>query len=488
MKTFRELVRDSLFAILFHLAPRFANVAVFIIIGRLSGPDQAGIFTLATTYLLIFTTLMRGADDFVVRQVARENDRAAHYFVSFLLLRLILSALAGGTLWLLVGVARHYPPSTQAPVAILALAILPDGLMLVGQSVLLGLRQFKIVTIVVSAGNVLKLAAAGLSMARGGSVSDVAWIWLLGSLGMLAAMSLAAIQQMGGWAALRRVDRSALRIIGQHRSAILSFLAITALSTVEGQSDTVLLSLYRTESDVGWYSAATTITFSLVMLSQAYRFSVYPMMARFAQQTPERLNRLYDRSMRYLGALVIPMVVGIMLLSPQIVGLVFGPKFEPTTVVLQILVVSLVFIFLDVPTVRMLLVHDRQRVIAQIGIVSAVINVLLNLMLSPRYGAVGASISRVVSEFSASVLCYVYLYRNILKMNLFTILFKPIIASFAMAVVLWIVNGSSLAIAIPIGALIYVTLFFGLGGIVKDDRDILHKAILVRLKKPVVQG
>lgn len=486
MKTFRELVRDSLFAILFHLAPRFANVVVFIIIGRLSGPDQAGVFTLATTYLLIFTTLMRGADDFVVRQVARESQRAADYFVSFLLLRLILSVVACATLWLLIGAAFNYPPSTETPVAILALAILPDGLLLVGQSVLLGLRRFKFVTVIVGAGNVLKLIVAGLIIAGGGSVIDVTWVWLLGSLGMLAAMSLAAVRQMGGRVALRQVDRSALSLIRQHRSAILSFLAITALSTIEAQADTVMLSLYRTESDVGWYNAATTITFSLVMLSQAYRFSVYPMMARFAQQTPERLYRLYDRSMRYLGALVVPMVVGIMLLAPQIVALVFGPKFAPTGLVLQILVVSLVFVFLDAPTVRMMLVHDRQRVVAQIGIVSAITNVALNLVLSPQYGAVGASIARVISEFSASALCYIYLYRNILKLNPLSVLSRPVIAAFGMAVAIMAVNGSPLALTIPVGALIYVVLFIGLGGIVKDDRQILYKSVVVRPRKPVI--
>lgn len=484
MKTFRELVRDSLFAIIFHLAPRFANVVVFIIIGRVSGPDQAGVFTLATTYLLIFTTLMRGADDFVVRQVARETDRAADYFVSFLLLRAILSALACVTLWLLLGRVLDYPPATQAPVAILALAILPDGLLLVGQAVLLGLRHFKVVTLIVSIGNVVKLVAAGWIIARGGSVSDVAWMWLAGSVGMMVAMSLAAIRLMGGWAALGRVDRSALRLIAQHRWAILSFLAITALSTVEAQVDTILLSVYRSESDVGWYNAATTVTFSLVMLSQAYRFSVYPMMARFAQQAPEKLNRLYDRSMRYLSALVVPMVIGIMVLAPQIVSLVFGAKFAPTSLVLQILVVSLIFIFLDAPTVRMLLVHDRQHVIAQIGVVSAVCNVAFNLLLLPHYGAVGAAIARVISEFSASALCYVYLYRRIIKLKIHEVLSRPILASGVMVIVLWLMGGLSMAITIPVGAAVYVLIFLMTGGLLATDREILHSTILSRLKKP----
>ena len=72
MSTRLSLMRDALLALVFHVAPRFANVILFILIGRLAGPEQAGIFSLATTYLLIITTTMRGLDDLLIRQVARE--------------------------------------------------------------------------------------------------------------------------------------------------------------------------------------------------------------------------------------------------------------------------------------------------------------------------------------------------------------------------------------------------------------------------------
>jgi O-antigen/teichoic acid export membrane protein len=71
MKTLLELTRDSLFSIVFHLSPRLANVLLFITMGRLIGPTDAGVFALATTYLVIFTTVMRGPDDLVIRQVSR---------------------------------------------------------------------------------------------------------------------------------------------------------------------------------------------------------------------------------------------------------------------------------------------------------------------------------------------------------------------------------------------------------------------------------
>ena len=62
MKTLVELAHDSALAVVFQVAPRFANAFTFILIGRLAGPEQAGIFSLATTYLLIITVAMSGLE------------------------------------------------------------------------------------------------------------------------------------------------------------------------------------------------------------------------------------------------------------------------------------------------------------------------------------------------------------------------------------------------------------------------------------------
>ncbi|HID63472.1 MAG TPA: flippase, partial [Anaerolineae bacterium] len=335
MSTLIELTRDSLFSVVIHLAPRFANVLLFILIGRLAGPAQAGVFALATTYLLIFTTFMRGLDDLVIRQVSREPDRAPRYLTNFLLLRLGLSLLLYCVLLFVVPVVFDYAESTATPILILASSLVPDSLAHVAQAILLGQRRFGPPAITMTLASLFKLVGGELILISGGSLHQIAWIWLTGSLiGMIALLIVAAWEV--GW--LRRTDWLDWRPLAQNWSAAAPFLLITTMMALEAQADTVLLSAFHDEAEVGWYGAATTVAFSLALLSQAYRMSVYPLMARYAWQSQAKLSRLYERSMRYMGALVLPMVAGIILLSPQIVSLVFGPKFQPTAKVLQILI------------------------------------------------------------------------------------------------------------------------------------------------------
>jgi O-antigen/teichoic acid export membrane protein len=477
MNVFIELARDSLFSAVFHLAPRFASVLLFIIIGRRAGPAQAGVFTLATTYLVIFTAVMRGLDDLVVRQVSREPDQAPRYLTNFLLLRIGLSPLLYGVLLLVVLVVFDYADDTTIPILILTLSLIPDSLTYVAQSILLGQRRFGAPAITLTGVSLFKLVGGGIVLFSGGSLQQIAWLWSVGSLLGMITLLVVAIQRVGG---LKRSDWLDRRPIARHWRAALSFLFITTMATLETQTDTVLLSGFHGETEVGWYGAATTVAYSLVMFSQAYRFAVYPLMTRYALQSPEKLSRLYGQSMRYLGMLVLPMVAGIILLSTQIVPLVFGPQFQPTVRVLEILIPTLVFMFLNEPNIRMMLVHDRQNRISLFLVCSVTANVLLNLALAPAWGAMGAAAARVCSALIFFTLNYFYVSRFLVRLNIFRLLSRSGLATLIMALTLWLVRAWPLPVSIGIGIITYVAALGLVGGISSDEVTLLRQAIARR--------
>ena len=425
MNTFRELAHDSFFSAIVHLAPRFANVFVFIVIGRLAGPAQAGIFALATTYLLIFTTLMRGLDDLTIREISRQPGLARNYLANFLLLRLALSAALYGVL---VFVVRHvftYPVSTSTPIIILTLSLVPDSLGYVALAAMLGRQNFKVPAAILSFATLIKFSGGAIIAVMGGNLSQIAWVWFAGSLINMALLMIYSVSQLGWVRPKEWTDWSHLQGIWQ---ATAPFLLITILTTIESQSDTVILSNLHNEAEVGFFNAATTLAYSLAIISQAYRLSVYPMMARFAAQTPSRLAKLNDQSLRYLGMLVLPMGTGLFLLAPQIVELIYGSSFQPTALVLRLLSPVLIFMFLNVPSARVMLVKDHQGMNTLFLFFSAVLNIGLNLILDPRLGAQGAAIARLCSFSLNFFLTYLFVKHLLLPSNLLQLLSRPILS------------------------------------------------------------
>lgn len=474
MKTFLEIVRDSIYSITFHLAPRFANVLLFILIGRRLGVHEAGAFTLATTYLLIFSTFMKGLDDLLVREIARLNDgKAANYFANFLLVRVALTLVLQALLTVVVLLLFNYAPDTTQVILIISLSLLPDSITFVAQSVLLARRQYRSSAVILALASGLKLFGGAILILTEGNLIQVAWVMVGGSLFSMAFMLLFAYREIKP---ITRQDWIKVDPLRKHWRAALSFIAITLLITLETQADTILLSLFRSESEVGWYGAATTIVYSLIMFSQGYRYAVYPLMSRYASESPEKLQQLYKESLRVLTILVLPMIAGIIITAPSLVLFVFGPDFSPTIIILNIISFTLLFMFLNEPTIRLLLVHNYQTQISLFLLYSAILNVSLNLILIPMWGANGAALARVASAFSLFALSYAYIQRDITHVRLAIILRKPVLAAAIMSVVLWPIRDQPLFIVIAAGAFLYLLSLIALGEIKRGEYTALWRS------------
>jgi O-antigen/teichoic acid export membrane protein len=475
MKTSVHLLRASLLAALFHVAPRLANVLLFILIGRWTGPASAGVFSLATTYLLIFVTIMRGMDELIVREVSREPDQASHYLANFLPLRLMLSLLAVVILTLILKVT-DYPPLTQSVVLIVGLSIVPENLTYVAQATLLGRQHFGTSAKIVVGTSALKVVVGALALALGGELSlAVAWL-AVSFIGMIAMVSLALIKTGGPHL---RVWLNFTPLQNSWRS-LIPFMIISIVAVLESQSDTIILSLFRSEREVGWYSAATTVVFSFLVISQAYRFAVYPTMTRYKLNSPDKVPLLYRESMRYLAILIFPVVAGVLILAPEIINFLFGSKFIPAVLPLQILVPSLIFVFLNEPSIRLSLVNDRQKQVLLFLLLSAITNVLINLWLVPLIGPVGSALARLMSSAIYFGLSFYYVRKNLVCTNLTNISEKPVLSTVWMTGVLYIVRPVPFLVSVFIGATAYVIFMFLIGGITRSDVMFFRKSLTTR--------
>lgn len=473
------LLRDASYSLIFHSAPRVANVLMFILVGRLAGPDEAGAFALATTYLLIVTTAMRGMDDLVARQVAREPQAAPRYLTNFLVVRLLMAAALYALLTLVVLFLFDYSPETTQAILIISISVIPESITYLAHSIMLGQRDFAPTAIVWAGQSLFKLILGISVIMLGGDLLGVSVAWLVGSvLGMLIMLPILLRRSTR----VTRSDWRDWRPFHRNRQALPFFIMLTTLAMLEAQSDTIILSGYHGVVEVGWYNAATTVAYSLIIFSQAFRFAIYPRMSRQAQVSPAELWRLFDQSIRMLATFITPVATGIILLAPGIVLLVFGDEFGPTVQVLQIIMIATFFVFLNEPTVRMMLVHDRQRRLTLFLLASAVLNVTLNLILAREFGASGSAIARVLSVTLYFLLGFMYVTKGQGRARFLRWLIRPGIGALAMIAPVYLTRNLVLIIPVILGALTYSIVFLLIGGITPDERKLIRQAVTSRMR------
>ena len=133
--------------------------------------------------------------------------------------------------------------------------------------------------------------------------------------------------------------------------------------------------------------------------------------------------------------------------------------------------------FLNEPNVRMMLVHNRQNWVSLFLVGSVVTNVLLNLLLVPSWGALGAAVARVCSACVLFLLNLFYVTRFFVPLRILRLLLRPVLATLIMALALWPVRVWPLSVSIGVGIIVYIGTLWLVGGISLNEVAAFGQAI-----------
>lgn len=468
MNTSQRLVRNIFLSLTGNVAVKAGNSLLFIAISRGLGSADSGVFSLGITYYTFVAGLSAlGLHELTVREVAPRRNESARYLVNFIALRL-LSSISFYALLILGLFFLPYSEQTTRVILILSLAAIPEAIFTICQALFEAHERLfvPVLAAVVSAG--IKLGLGLWLLFQGASVVQIAWAVPL-------AVTLSLLIYIPGLISLFRRSPGqlpaslSLDFIRSQTGFMSSFFVIHLSSLLDYQTDALLISLILTEADVGYYAAAQTILLAFNLMPLAIRTAIYPLMSRYYHTETEKLAVLYNYVSRYLMLLVLPMAAGVTLLAEPIILLVFGEEFAPSVPVLQISIWAIVFLFLNVPHSRLMLIRNRQRVAGWFTGLAMVLNVMMNLVLIPRWGINGAAVARLLSTFAIYLSFYLYVRKNLMPSPLLPILVRPLIATTIMVMVILPLREMNLLVPILAGAAVYALASFLLGAIPAQD-------------------
>ena len=455
MNTVQRLLSNTALAFLANVVSKASTSILFILIGRVLGPTASGTFSLGTTYFtIVFGLSALGLHELLVRQVAPRRAESGRYFSNYLFLRAGFSLL---TYLLLVAGLRFflpYSPETEQVILILALAALPEAILDLCAALFEAHEMLGPPALAAGVNSAIKIAGGFWLLQNGAGVVAIAWLMVAASTLSLFVLppALVSLFRRAPQSAPARLDLEFSR--GQLRQTP-SFFVIHLFSVLDYQTDAFLISLLLTETELGYYSAAMTITLAISLMTFAVRAAIYPVMARYAHGSPDKLALLHEKANQYLIALALPIAAAVCLLAEPIVRLIFGPAFGPAVPVLQVSVWAAVFLLVNVPNARLLLVDNRQRAAAWLTGVSMGTNVVANLILIPVLGIVGAALARVIASGAFFLSIHLYVRANILRGRLLPLLPRPLLATAVMLAAMWPARQLPLAAPIAIGAAAY---------------------------------
>ncbi len=240
------------------------------------------------------------------------------------------------------------------------------------------------------------------------------------------------------------------------------FAIIVLLAAVYGKIDIIMLSKMKNTTEVGLYSAAFRFLLVTQMILSSFGASLYPVLSKLYKSSLIEFKRTCSKWIHTLLGYTFPVVVLVGILANNFILLLFKEDFSGSIKVLQILIWTVIpFTFVTVADFILLTTHN-QKVDMMINLCAVCANIILNVILIPPYGAVGAATATLISMIIYLVVQYNFLSRYVIKFNLLYIFGKPLVASIVMVVVFHFLEPVNRILAIAGSILFYVVVFKGL--------------------------
>lgn len=379
----------------------FTGLFVGIWIARYLGPEQFGLLSYAQSFVFLFMAFATlGLDRIVIRELIKDESKRDVLLGTSFVLKLLGSLMILPLLWM----ATYFTDKNNETgnlVLILASATIFQSFNVIDfyyQSVVMSKYVAWANTITLFTSSLIKI----LLILGEAPLVAFAWMGLFDSLvlaiGLVYFYLVKTKHKLLGW---KFSWWSAKQLLKDSYPLIISSVMISLYMKL----DQVMIKHMLGNNAVGQYAAAVKISEAWYFIPFALCGSIYPAI-QHAKSVDEKLY--YDRLSK-LYALVVWMGLGMALamsiLGEFVINLLYGAGYGDSSIVLMVHIWCGIFVSLGTASSIWINIEGLSKISMYRTVLGMVVNILLNLILIPRLGIIGASIATLVAQITAA---YIY--------------------------------------------------------------------------------
>ena len=486
----RTIAKNTFFNFINSAADLLVNLFVGIVLARSFGPDQYGIYsylmwivgvgTLATNLGLGYV-----ATRFIAEALGKQNTGEARRLAgSTLFLRCMAALFVLFVFLILSRFGGHLFGGSVNGIyfVILAFALLPNVLTYLLTAIFAGFQRYDYGAYVLLGSNplraiiVITLAVLGYGIGPVLIANMIAWVLGL-FIGIFLLRRLIPLKALMSAAPLSPETK---------RSALRYGLTLTAISVVSyllwSQAEVLFLGIWCSARQTGFYRLACQLpTMAMGLVPSVFAGVLLPAMSeQFGKGDIEKVKTMYITSARYLMIMGLALAAAGIALARPLANLLWGPNYEPTIVLMQILFVPFSMYAVGGTCTSLIYALNKPTFDLKLGVVLASLAIGLDVWLIPRYGVLGAAIGSSIPRLLMVPIYSIFIFRNIQAPWPLADTAKIVFASSIMGLALFTIQGHigtvpSLAVSIPVGLLIYSALLFGMRVVQRQDVQMLGK-------------
>ncbi|MEH2000457.1 MAG: flippase [Nostoc sp.] len=378
-----------------------ASLVVGVWVARYLGVQQYGLFNYALAFVSLFSPIFTlGLDDVVVRHIVRQSSNKEEILGTTFWLKFL-----GGIASVLLAVSTMFFLGEHETLKIWLVAILGmAGIFRATDTIEVWFQsqvQSKYTVIAKNTAFILNSAIKIALILTKAPLLAFAWV-TLAEFAMSAIGLLIVYQVKGSSLWLWRWSFSAAKtLLKESLPLIFSGFAILIYMRI----DQVMLGQMIGNSEVGIYSAAVRISEIWYFIPGAIVSSVAPSIYAAKEKSESLYYQRIGKLLSLMTCISFAIALPLTFLSDKIIMVMFGSGYAEAGTILAVHIWTSLFVFMGLATSPWFIAEGLNHVSLGKTLFGAILNIILNLLLIPKYAGLGAAIATIISQAAATFLC-----------------------------------------------------------------------------------
>ena len=255
-----------------------------------------------------------------------------------------------------------------------------------------------------------------------------------------------------------------LKILRHLKPNLSLFIPQIAVQVYTVLDRTMIGNIIIDKSEVGFYDQSQKIIRMVLTVITAMQTVMLPRIAStYIKGEKEQLKQYMNKCFNFVYFLALPMIFGIIAISNQFVPIFFGDGYEKVSILMKITSPIILAIGFSTFIGGQYLISTKREKIFSISVIGgAITNFIMNMILIPKYGAIGAAIGTVMAESIVTLIEIIYVRKEFSPIFLLKIsknYFLASIVMYAVCKLIQIININpiiSIFIQVIVGTSVYI--------------------------------
>lgn len=261
----------------------------------------------------------------------------------------------------------------------------------------------------------------------------------------------------------------------------LPLLSITISSLILNKFDTLMIGFYMESSFIGLYDGSVVLAQFIPQIFSSIFILYLPISTfLFSRGKNSEIKKIYSTITKWGIIIIFPLFLILFLFPDVVLSFLYGSEYIGGKLVLQILSLGFLVHVLLGPNGSTLIAFGKERLVSSLQVFAIVLNIILNIILIPLMGIVGAAIATASSFILINILYSFFLYKKN-KIHPFTKTYlKPFLLSLISIFIIYFISITFLVIEywmlpflLILFMIIYVISIFSTKSLTNEDIDLL---------------